>query len=239
VRIWILLLFACSSSSGGPDPCTRAFAKLSSLGMYGGDDYGALDAVSMGMACRDLTRDDLACLGAAKDQSGVADCVHAIAVTGAQKTLLASTGDEGPPPDTADVLALTDETCRCKDAACMVGVGERNREMLTRFAKSGKPDDPAALKALDKMRDCLAKLQGAPRAAAPATHDDLVGKMRFFADQMCACASADCARAVQATMTQWESHIDPSTKPDDATLKAVENESERLASCATKWPATP
>lgn len=156
-------LAACSSGGGGKDACQRAFDKLQALNIFGGSSYGTDGALAIGMACQDLTKDDLACIDKAKGRDDLDGCTHAREVTADRMDLMTSSTSGGAPADPAALTALADAMCACKDVTCLVRVGEHERAHLETVLRGGKPADPSAVTAATKMRACVDEIERSAR----------------------------------------------------------------------------
>lgn len=57
------------------------------------------------------------------------------------------------------VEALADETCACKDTACVEAVGARMKELKEKEEKPSDADKPALEAALSRMQQCAMKIE--------------------------------------------------------------------------------
>ena len=171
MRIWglsiALAVAAAACSKHAPDPCEQAYAKLIGIGAMGGQGYGQ-DALLFGAACADLGKDDFACIEKATSERDLTACDHARSVIEARS--MAMQVDRGAPTADPAVIKAMGETadaiCGCKDAACMVGVGQRERAAIDRIVKNPPaPDDPDAKAAGDRIGKCTAAVDAHERAA--------------------------------------------------------------------------
>lgn len=58
-----------------------------------------------------------------------------------------------------NVEALADETCACKDKACVEAVGARVKELKSKEEKPSDADKPALEAALSRMQQCAMKIE--------------------------------------------------------------------------------
>jgi hypothetical protein len=131
----------------------------------------------------------------------------------------------------AEVTAMKDKTCACKDAACAKKLKEEfkespRRKELKKQIKALPDEDRDKIKAIDdEMEACDRKLGGGEMIAALAQ----------FKDKMCACQDKTCAEKVSQEMMVWaKSHADDDSKPDTDTMKEATELSEQMSKCMMK-----
>ncbi|MBZ0237782.1 MAG: hypothetical protein K8M05_36040 [Deltaproteobacteria bacterium] len=101
---------------------------------------------------------------------------------------------------------FTDEACACADHACVSGVQARMAEWaaprLPRIQElTPTAEENEAAEALQvRMQGCLARL--AP-PVMPLTGAVVLGQLRGFKDDICACRDKACVAGVQERMLAW------------------------------------
>ncbi|HVK85598.1 MAG TPA: hypothetical protein VM513_15870 [Kofleriaceae bacterium] len=131
------------------------------------------------------------------------------------------------------------QMCACKDVACVDKV-DSDMEKWMDSNKDLKGKEPSKAqeergdKIFDAMRECKDKVKG---AAGEAKVAEAMGKMKGFADAMCACKDTACATKVSDEMTAWSQTMAkdaPDTKPTEAQMKEMTEVSTRMGECMQK-----
>jgi hypothetical protein len=131
----------------------------------------------------------------------------------------------------AEVTAMKDKTCACKDAACAKKLKDEFKESprhkeLKKQIKALPDEDRDKIKAIDEeMEACDRKLGGGEMLAA----------LTQFKDKMCACQDKTCADKVSQEMMVWaKSHADDDSKPDTDMMREASEISEQMSKCMMK-----
>jgi hypothetical protein len=141
----LALVAGCASGAPKPDPCRDAYVHVEGQGMFGGQEYAGEMALAWGMACDDLTKDDLACIDKATTMSDLDTCTHAGKVIRARNDAFEHDRSAGNgEADERAVAKIADAVCRCKDLACLVGVGEHQRAPLASLLDGPPPAEASA-----------------------------------------------------------------------------------------------
>jgi hypothetical protein len=153
--VLVVALGACGKHHDA-SRCGEAFAHLREVGVFPPEGM-KLDALSIGMACKDLTDQDLACVAGAKNRDAISRCQHAGNALLAVVVNVQHLGTQGGSAAAAPA-ELADAVCGCADEACLVQLGESRGDEL-RKAGPGKDTD--------RLRACVEPASSKPPAAAP------------------------------------------------------------------------
>src|SRR5215471_12201933 len=128
LAILALVLAGCGGKSASKSRCADAFVHLRSIDVFA-TGAAKLDALAFGLACTDLTDEDLACMNGVKTRDGVPSCKHAGVAVLATAVDLQHLGTQGG--SAADAPAgVADAVCACADDACLVGLGESRGDAI-------------------------------------------------------------------------------------------------------------